>query len=329
MAVGKSRSDYSELPDALLEEAIRWHTRMREPERSDHTCAAFERWLAADSRHADAYDEAQELWGMLGQPVARVLASQPADVGMSALHRKTQRGRAGLAASACLVLLLGVGVTWKAGLLDDLSSDYVTAIGSQRTVTLADGSQVILNTDTAMAVAFAPDRRVVHLCRGEAWFAVAHNAERPFIVETPEGNVRVTGTHFNVRLGGDEAVVSLVEGKVELTSDDAPGNVVVLSPGQQAILKTASIGAAEGFDANAVTAWQRGQLVFYEVPLAEVVEQLNRYRDGRIMLVRSSLRSMKVTGVFDADDPDAALSVIENTLHIHALNLSNYLIFLH
>ncbi len=327
MAVGKSTSVYTDLPDALLEEAIRWNARMREPDLSDDTRMAFERWLVADERHVAAYEEAQDLWEMLQQPVAHVLEAARADPAGS--YRTAQTRRARIYATVCLAVLLGFAVGWQTGFLDDLRSDYVTAVGARRDITLADGSQVTLNTDTAMAVDFEPDRRIVHLYRGEAWFAVTHDPERPFIVQTPEGNVRVTGTHFNVRLEGDEAILSLVEGRVELTAEDAPRAVVILAPGERGVIRARRIDAPEAFDVNALTAWQRGQLVFYQVPLAEVVEQLNRYRYGRIVLAASSLRSMKVTGVFDADKPDAALSVIENTLHISALHLTNYLIVLH
>ncbi len=328
MTADKSTTDDSGLPDALLEEAIRWHARLREPDLPDETRSAFAQWRATDSRHEAAYEEAQDLWAMLAQPVARVMASESALEGLAAPGRTTQVRWAGIAAAG-LIVLLGFAVSWQAGLLDNLRSDYVTAVGAQRRVTLADGSQIILNTDTAMAIAFEPGRRVVRLYRGEAWFAVTHNAERPFIVQTPEGDVRVTGTHFNVRLAGDEAVVSLVEGRVELTAEDTPNPVIALTPGEQGIIKAARIDTPETFDTNTVTAWQRGQLVFYQAPLAEVVAQLNRYRYGRIMLASSALPSMKVSGVFDANDPDAALSVIENTLHISALHLSNYLILLH
>ncbi len=328
MAVGKTTSDCSDLPDALLEEAIRWHARLREPDPSGKTRTAFEQWLSADARHIRASAEAQALWVMLGQPVARVMSSESAGARPAASRRPIPARRTGIAVAACLVVLLGLAVSRQTGVLDNLRSDYVTAVGRRRTVSLADGSQIILNTDTAMAVAFEPDRRVVRLYRGEAWFAVAHNTDRPFIVQTPGGDVRVTGTHFNVRLKDGRAIVSLLEGRVELTADDATGKAVILSPGEQGIVTARGVDTPKTFDTNAVTAWQHGQLVFYQAPLAEVVEQLNRYRPGWIMLA-SALRPTKVTGVFGTNNPDAALSVIQDTLHINALHISNSLILLH
>lgn len=328
MVVGKSTSDQPDLPDALLEEAVRWHARMREPGASETVRGRFQRWLSADARHTLAYKEAEQLWKTLEQPVARVMAAEPTITQPAVRPQMTPMRWAGMSATACLLLLLGFGACWETGVYDDLRSDYVTAVGTQRTVILADGSHVTLNTNTAMAVAFEPDRRIVRLYRGEAWFDVTHNAARPFIVGTPEGNVRVTGTRFNVRLVDDEAIVSLVEGRVELTDQDDPSNIVVVAPGEQGIIRAGSIGALGTFDVNTVTAWQRGQLVFYKVPLAEVVEQLNRYRSGRIVLANSALDSLKVTGVFDAGHPNQALSVIQNTLHISALRLTNRLILL-
>ncbi len=319
-----------DLPDPLLEEAALWHARMHEPAVSEDRRAAFARWLAADALHAAAYAETDRLWSALEAPVARVMAEQAA----VKVHRPVARRRMAAsfgwgALAAGMLLALAGGLSWRNGVFDDWRSDYATATGARRTITLADGSEVTLNTDSALAVAFTPGQRDVHLYRGEAWFDVTHNAARPFIVETPEGNVRVTGTRFNVRLAQDAAIVSLVEGRVELTAEDAAGKAVVLAPGEQGIIRAPAVGAPGAFDANAVTAWRRGQLVFYQMPLADVVDQLNRYWPGRILLANPALRGMKVTGVFDADDPAAALSVIQNTLHISALHIAKFLILLH
>jgi transmembrane sensor len=314
------------IPEALLEEAALWHARLRDGGSAGVDNAGFARWLAADALHGAAYAEMERLWIALERPVMHLLAKEDAVV---ALPRAVKRGwlpiwRAG-ALAACLLLALSGGYAWRGGILDDLRSDYVTAIGAQRSIALTDGSQVILNTDSALAVGFTPDRRVARLFRGEAWFSVAHDAERPFVVETPEGTVQVTGTQFNVRIADRQAIVSLVEGNITLSSaDPSPGRTDLVA-GQQAVLTTDGIEAATGFDAAAVTAWQHGRIVFYQTPLKQVVDQLNRYRPGWVVVASDRLRNLRVTGIFAVKDPDEALAVIQNTLHVRIIKLTDYL----
>jgi transmembrane sensor len=316
------------LPDALLEEAAVWHARLREPEAGDAQRPGFARWLAADARNARAFAETERLWARLEAPVKCMLTEETVVGSPLRARRGGPFAWRWGAVAACLLVALGVGLLREEGLFDDLRSDYVTATGAQRTVTLADGSEVILNTDSALSVAFAPDRRAVRLFRGEAWFSVTYDVDHPFVVETPEGAVRVTGTQFNVRIAGGQVIVSLVEGEVALTSANPQASRLDLVARQQAVMTGAGIAAPTGFDAAAVTAWRHGQLVFYQTPLNQVVTQLNRYREGRIVVASDGLRSLKVSGVFDAKEPDAALSVIQNTLHVRILRLTDYLVLL-
>ncbi|HWB49292.1 MAG TPA: FecR family protein [Stellaceae bacterium] len=316
------------VPDALLEEAAVWNVRLHDPAAGHEQRAGFARWLAADPRNAAAYAEMERLWAALEAPAKRVLAAETAVASPLRPKRRLSPSWRWGAVAACLLLAVCSGLAWKGSLLDDLRSDYVTAVGVRRALTLADGSQVILNTDSALAVSFAPDRRAVRLFRGEAWFNVTHDAGRSFVVETPEGTVQVTGTQFNVRIVGGRVIVSLLEGKVALASANPRASRRDLIAGQQTAMTDAGIDAPAEFDAAAVTAWQHGQLVFYKAPLKQVVAQLNRYREGRVVVANDELRDLKVTGVFDTTDTDAALSVIQSTLHVRVFRLTNYLVLL-
>jgi len=325
-----------ELPETLLEQAAIWHARMREPDvdpaAQDGRRAAFERWLAADPRHRQAFAEAERLWDALEAPVARVLAAESAILQSA---RQDERRPMWLAPrlaalAACLVVAIGAGLFWRDDVLDRLRSDRMTAVGEHAPLVLEDGSRITLNTDTAVALDLRPDRREVRLFRGEAWFDVAPGDGRPFVVATKSGSIRATGTSFDVRLDGDTAVVSLTEGGVELTSagDGTSKSAVALQPGQQARMAAGVVSAAASFDRTAVTAWLRSQLVFYDAPLAAVVAELNRYRPGRIVVVNGALDGVKVSGVFRTDDPEAALSVMADTLPIRVLRLTDYLVLL-
>ncbi len=330
------------LPESMLEEAAVWQARLRGvvPGSADaqRVGAGFRQWVSADRRRLQAFAEMESVWGALEWPVAGLLAEQDAAAGESTQGRRSRPfGKApvpfkGLAVAASLLLVLLVSVGWQRDWLTHWQSDYVTGVGEQAPVALADGSQVLLNTDSALVLDYSATERRVRLLKGEAWFQVSADAGRPFIVETDEGTVRVTGTRFNVRLTDRSAVVSLEQGRVVLrapsVAGSTPGAKVVLAPGQQAGLADHRIGTPTPFDNAAVSAWRRGQLVFYDTPLSEVVAALNRYRPGRILITREALNRVRVSGVFSSTDPDAALAVLTRTLPVDALHLTDYLILL-
>jgi transmembrane sensor len=230
----------------------------------------------------------------------------------------------GLAAS--LLLAVGAGLWLRQGGFDTLRSDYVAPTGETRSVDLADGSRIDLNSGAAVAVDLQPGGRNVRLFRGEAFFTVAHDG-RPFVVQTAAGEVHVVGTAFNVSLANGQARVSVLQGVVELRSAD--GRTTRLVHDQSASLGSAGISSVAGFDAAQVTAWQRHQMVFYRTPLGAVIDELNRYRPGHIVILGDDIRARRVTGIFDTRQPSAALDVIARTLDIRTTRVADMLILLH
>ncbi len=329
-----------ELPETMLEEAAIWQARLQHGETDIELQKAFNIWLAADARHRQAYEEMELLWGALETPVTQLMAEQ-SDRTFAAktvpLHKLRQRslgrGFQYLALAACLVLAITIVIGWQQDWVTRWQSDYMTVIGQETSFLMADNSRITLNTDSALAVDFTAERRQVRLLKGEAWFEVTSADNRPFIVATSAGSVRVTGTRFNIRLHQDTAIVSLDEGQVELSTPDHSnnpnGSPIVLFPGQQATLSPQGISSPSPFDHTAITAWLRNQLVFYDTPLAEVVDTLNRHRHGRIFITNQKLKALKVSGVFSTDEPDTALDVMINTLPVHLLRLTDYLVLIH
>ncbi|MDR0277237.1 MAG: FecR family protein [Paucimonas sp.] len=301
--------------DDIHEQASLWHIRLREPGADERLREAHRQWLAADPRHAQAFAEAVELWGKLAEPVARVRAEEQAQ--WRARQRRPRLFRP-LAAAACLVLALGGGLLWQGGGLDDLRSDYHTAVGQRQSVILADGSRVELNTHSALAVSFSEGRRQVRLLRGEAWFEVQKDASRPFVVAVPQGTVTVTGTRFNVRLDATQTTVSLAEGRVEL---DTAGQHAELLPDQQSCLHASGLCSATGFDRQATDAWRQGQMVFYRTPLKQVIAELSRYHHGQVFIHGEALANLPVSGVFATASEDAVLQALQETLKIKVTRL--------
>lgn len=313
--------------DAAFEAASRWHARLREPDADAQTHEAFQEWLAADPRHFEAYEQAERLWAAMGSgPAGRRDDAAIAVLIEGAVPRR-RAGRnilAGLLVGLCLL-----GAEWvRRGGLDDLRADHIAAVGEHRTIELADGSVIELNTDTALAVALEPGERRIRLFRGEAFFAVAPDAERPFVVTTAEGEVRVTGTRFNVRMRDDVTEVGLAEGSVSLTAAARPGASLRLAPGEEGVLTPTGLGPVRPFEADAATAWRRGQMVFFRAPLGELIDELNRYQRGRIVILSERVRALPVTGVFDTRDPASVIDMIEATLGITSLRLTSALIIL-
>ncbi len=328
MTDDQDHSAHQHPDDAAFAQAVSWLTRLRE--RNGDAAAeaalrdAFQAWLGADPRHEAAFAEAERLWGRLELPTRRLADAENRRLRAVRRHRPLRS----LAAAAGLIILLGTGLMWRDDIAVRLQSDYTTSIGGRTPVDLADGSRITLNTNTAIAVDMSDDVRHVRLLRGEAWFDVAPDAGRPFTVDTPMGAVRVTGTRFNLRIADGKTDVSLAEGRVNLTSN-MPGEALILAPGQSARLTAAGISHPEPFDRTAVTAWLRGQFVFYDTPLSSVVAEINRYRPGRIVIAKDALRDLKVSGVFRTDDTDAALRAITDTLPLGATRITGYLVVLH
>jgi transmembrane sensor len=328
----------NEAPDPLIEEASIWHVRLREPDADDHDREAFQRWLERDPLHREAYAEMQRLWSALDVPVDKVLKAReisrpdvlPAMPPMPGRLSRRAVLRWGTVAAG-IALTVSAGGWWHWGGRDDLRSDYVAGVGERAITTLPDGSEVTLNTDTALAVAMTERRRTVRMYRGEAYFTVARDAARPLVVETEAVEVRVVGTEFNVRIDDDRTTVSVLRGHVEVASSvpRRRPDAVSLKRGQQVIVDAGNVGPVQVFDAAAVTAWHRGQMVFYRTPLGAVVEELNRYHRGRILVINGELRRLNVTGVFDTKHPLSALDVIERILGVESTRITDRLVLVH
>lgn len=281
--------------------------------------ATFSHWLQADPAHIEAYAQAQVLWELSEQP-ARTLADEDA----FALHgllrsmdaakgRARRRWSAGLALAASVLLAVTLGAGWQPGRwVDDLGADYVSAPGQVRTVTLADQSQVTLDADSAIAVDFSGGERHVQLRRGAGFFSVSHTGA-PFVVAAAEGEARVLGTQFEVRLQPSGAQVTVLSGRVAVTAAQGVAQQV-LGAGQQVAYGHGAATPLHGVDSEAQLAWRQGWLNYYHAPLGEVVADLRRYFPGRILLLNDELAARRVSGSFSSQDPQAVLDSLQAVL---------------
>ncbi|HYQ50080.1 MAG TPA: FecR family protein [Pseudomonas sp.] len=293
---------------AQSQAALHWLSRINEqPEVAQS--AGFKRWLMADPRHRQAYDQAQALWRLSEAPAARLAVEEQAGLQqyLDAMARPPARKPwlRTLAAAACLVLGVGMAGGWHPGhWLQDLQADYRSG-DTLRQVTLADQSEVTLDAGSAIAVDFQQGERRVRLLHGAAFFQVTHNGE-PFVVQAAGGEVRVLGTQFEVRDQGEGAQVTVRSGRVAVTA--AQGQVArELTANQQLAYAEGRTGELLAVDSDSRLGWRQGWLNYYQVPLAQVIDDLGRYYPGRIVLLDGELGQRKVSGSFPVQEPLLAL----------------------
>ncbi|QHC99677.1 sugar ABC transporter substrate-binding protein [Pseudomonas sp. S04] len=293
--------------------------------------ATFSHWLQADPAHAEAYAQAQVIWELSEVP-ARTLADEDAlalQGYLNAMNRSrrssVRRWSGGLALAASLLLMVSMGAGWQPSRwFDDLGADYVSAPGQVRSVTLADQSVITLDADSAIAVDFSRGERHVEVRRGAAFFSVSHTGE-PFVVDANQGEARVLGTQFEVRLQPMGAQVSVLSGRVGVT----PGKGAeqqVLGADQQVAYSAGQARALQAIDAQAQLAWRQGWLNYYKAPLADVVQDLRRYYPGRIVLLNDELGTRRISGSFPSHDPQAVLASLQGLLGFEQNHLGSLII---
>lgn len=299
------------------QDAAAWVARLGSDQRTRADDEAFEAWLAADPAHASQYAEHAELWDGLqalsGDAEARaallggeVMALPPPK---PAISRRAALTGFGTAAAASLAVFATPGI-------DRLRGVHRTRRGEQRQVLLADGSRLMLDTDTRIDVDFSYSQRRIVLEKGRAHFKVAKDAARPFRVFVGDDEVRALGTAFDVRKDRGVAKVTLEEGSVAVYRAASPrvdgvrAPSAVLKPGQQAKLAPAQPVKVAAVDLSREQAWRFGRMILDNAPLGEAVDDLNRYGGRRVVLADPALGAVKVSGVFHTRDPEAFVEAI-------------------
>lgn len=188
-----------------------------------------------------------------------------------------------------------------------VQSDYVTAPGELRSVTLADGSTVNMGPGSALAIDYSGNARSVRLLKGEAWFDVKHNPAAPFHVIAGEVQTTVLGTSFDVRRLGTATAVSLKRGRVRVAAE---GVTRELSPGQWVRVGEAHVIETGADDPALFGAWQDGAIIARDRPIDDVIDELRPWFGGRIVLLNRALGRRRVDGVYNAHQLDSALAAI-------------------
>lgn len=298
--------------DALELESARWFARLRADDVSALDRSRWQRWMDADPRHVQAYQHQERLWSELADYAnsdaiaGEVRAARRAIP--EARRRRSRLAWAGAGLAAALAVTVGGMLHLTAPPQEIL---LVTAIGERRDVRLDDGSQVSLDADSQLRVTYSRKARDLSLDRGRLYVEAAPDPARPLAVHTEDGSIEAVGTAFDVHRRGDGTEVVLVEGRVLVRNnreDTARAQTVAMTAGQQARLARGQaqprIQAAQ---LQGPPAWRSGRLVFSDQPLADVVEEFNRYSPSRIELTDGALADLRVNGVFRSEDPQSFL----------------------
>lgn len=317
---------------SITEAAADWAVRLHAGALTEQEQAELRQWIASDSRHEAALRFAEQTWAALGdvhkdEPVQR---QRPPSAALPA--RRPTRRRAWQRVAAVALVVVAAGVGWLRGpdALLRLQADYVTQKGEIRTVHLADGSTVELDSASAIRLDYDGVQRRISLIQGSAIFDVAPmkgEESRPFVVQSAGAQTRALGTRFVVEREGErQAWVGVLQHSVEVALQTVPNQGAgerVLKEGQAARYSAQDgVVPLDQFDVERATSWRRGVLIFDRLPLAKVIEQLNRYRPGRVVLTNAALGDREVSGVFRLDMLDTALATLTQELQVQRLDLA-------
>ena len=211
--------------------------------------------------------------------------------------------------AAALVAVVVLGSAAFLFLQDSRESTYTTAVGEHETISLADGSQIELNTDTTVRVSASAHRRVVSLEKGEAYFQVKHDVARSFIVLAGGRRLTDIGTKFLVRRDDDHLAVAVMEGRIKLdTPDSATQSPPAMLASGDTVLATAnSLSVTKKSTQSLIDelGWRRGLLVFQHTTLADAAREFNRYNAEKLVVVDGKTAALQINGTFRANDVEA------------------------
>lgn len=299
------------LDPGILGEAADWLVRLTEQPASSADLQAIEQWRARSAQHAEAWRRAEALLGLRQLPPG--LGRQ--SLQRSGLSRRQMLNRLGvLLAVAPAAWLVARQMPWA-----EWNADLRTAVGERKHLRLPDGSQLTLNTDSAVNVAFNARERRLGLVQGEV-LVDALPDPRPFLVDSRQGLLRTSAACFSLRDLGDACRVAVLEKAVNV---ELPGNASQLvTAGQQLLFGAQGFRGLQPADANA-SAWESGMLLAQGMRLDDLLGELGRYRSG-FLRCDPRLADLRVTGAIPVGDSDAGLALLADMLPVRLRRMTRY-----
>ena len=320
------------LPERLREEARVWLRRLTSEQATEWDAQAFRRWRQTSPDHARAFEEAKRQWQALGPAIGLLLQQ---DEAAARRHERAMRtaspGRRMFlrAGGGAMAVAVGAAIVhppfqlWPSA--EEWQADARTAKGERRELVLGEGVQVILNTQTSIRREMADaGGAAIDLINGEAAVELS-GRDATFSVQAGAGRSMARAGQFEVRHLDGRVCVTCLRGSVEIAH---PKGNIVLAARQQVRYDNDSLGAPSMLEGASVSAWRRGELVFRQIPLAEVIAEINRYRPGRVVLAAISLATHPVNGRFAIAALDNALLQLQYSFDLKSRRLPGGILIL-
>ena len=333
--------------EQLINEAAAWIAKLDAGHLSTTDLSALRAWAGTSKQHRDTLEHVASEWDELAfLALNRALVSDDKQDVLGNTGHSRWHGFAKVAAAVGVTAVFGaLGWYFQPTTADATyvaaNGQYATAIGEQRTVSLPDGSEVHVNTNSHLEVAYGA-RRSLRLLQGEAFFDVAPDAEKPFVVSAGRGEVVAIGTAFAVRLETTESVrVTVSEGRVtvghavsdalRLQPTETIDTTVQVSTGETVVFDGATIDLLQTLDLPELSgrlAWRNGMLRFTDESLSNVIAEVTRYTPREIVISDPSLRDLAFSGYFRTGDTAALLSTLAADFNISAMQVDGDVIYL-
>lgn len=330
--------EFAKHSEQINAEASDWFTLIRSSSVTAAQQQQFDQWLSANDEHRDAYRQLEIIWDDLAElstsPEGAALrkSGEAGPVGrfITAIKESASRlfyeSTPSLRPQLAMALAGGVAVIVGAVYMSQPPAPsielYATGVAEIKTVALSDGSQITLGANSTVETWSDSDERRVVLNRGQAFFVVTGDPERPFRVDAEDTRVEVVGTQFDVRSTQDRVRVAVLEGVVNVTSvepvtEQADNAAVTLTAGQQVIkARAAEFQPVKNITELELGGWRQGRLVYRNASLVDVIGDANRYFDGTISMKAGDLSGMKVTLALRASQVEFLPELLAQTLPI-------------
>lgn len=339
---------------AIADEAGRWCRILAERPLSADEAQAFETWFDADPGHRSAFERATFMWRAMdgsnsspdlvairmkalsllaGQDDKPVTEEEP----IPAWWRRPLARRTGIGVIAASIAAVISLILFRPVPSPD-TLEYATALGERRVIMLEDGSRLSMDAASQVSVEYSEDKRELVLKSGRAKFDVAKNPLKPFTVAAGDKLIVATGTSFSVEILDGEVNVVLFEGHVAVLNRATKRPAIVpasgrmeaadalLQPGQELTLRSNGVGKLEDVDVAVARSWEAGQLDFDDEPLAQAIERINRYSSSKFVVGDAGAASVRISGVFNADDIDGFVSNLVLAFPLKAVRRGNEIV---
>ena len=313
--------------DDRLKNAALWLVRSRDKDFTSEDRKMFTAWLEEDPANREAFDEMNNVWQYTGEAENLFVSENEYECRANKSHKKSvlksvkqffKFNKIMTACSSAAVVLVCFALLFKIFSAQPVQKFYpfTTAIGEQKTVTLSDGSVLKMNVSSSVFVSVNNQCRQVKMMKGEVFFEVAPDPERPFEVLTPNGKVSVLGTAFNIKNRNGVVSIDVDHGRVRVfDSPKGPGGmrkgVLTLISGQGTDVDSSGrLTSLRTSEIKQVLAWQHHQAVFRNTSISTVVKELELYHNVKIKLSLKKPENKKITGTFNMYDLEQTLRII-------------------